>query len=62
MLGEHDGNDEPHAEGNNDNDDKYGEDGNILVNNNEYANCVDSVDKPLDKGNNKCDTLSTASA
>jgi hypothetical protein len=32
TLGERDGNDEPLAEGDNDDDDKYGEDGNILKN------------------------------
>jgi hypothetical protein len=37
TLGEHDGIDEPLAEGNQDGDDEYGTDGNISNNDNEYA-------------------------
>jgi hypothetical protein len=64
TLGERDGNEEPHAEGNNDNDDddEYGKDGDISVDDNEYAVGVDGVNKPLDEGNNECDTLSAAPA
>jgi hypothetical protein len=63
TFGERDGNDEPLAEGNDDNDDEYGEDGNIPDdNNNDYAVGVDGVDEPLDKGNKECDTLSAAPA
>ncbi len=53
-------NDEPLAEGNDNNNDKYGKDGNIPDNDNEYAVCVDGVDEPLDEGNSECDTLSIA--
>jgi hypothetical protein len=61
TLGERDGNDEPLAEGdNNDNDDKYGDDGDITNNDDEYPVGVGSVDEPLDKGNNDCGTLSAA--
>ncbi len=37
TLGEHDGNDEPLAEGNDDDDNKYGEDGNIPNDDDEYT-------------------------
>ncbi len=37
TLGEHDGNDEPLAEGNDDDDNEYSEDGNIPDGDNEYA-------------------------
>ncbi len=37
TLRERDGNNEPLAEGNEDDDDKYDEDGNIFNNDNEYA-------------------------
>ncbi len=61
TLGERDGNNEPLAEGNDNKDDKYGKDGNLLPNDdNEYAVCIDGVDKPLDKDNNECGTLSAA--
>ena len=46
TLRERDGNNEPLAEGDEDND--------------EYAVRVDSGGKPLDKGGNKCGTLSAA--
>ncbi len=62
TLGEHDGNDEPLAEGDNNDDNKYGKDGNIPDDDNEYAIRVDSVDEPLDEGNNECGTLSAAPA
>ncbi len=37
TLEEHDGNDEPLAEGNDNDDNKYGEDGDIPDNDDEYA-------------------------
>jgi hypothetical protein len=37
MLGEHDGNDEPLAEGDDDNDNEYGKDGDIPDDNDEYV-------------------------
>ncbi len=51
MLGERDGNDEPLAEGKEDDDDEYGKDGNIPDNDNKYTIGVDSVGEPLDEGN-----------
>ncbi len=51
TLGEHDGNDEPLAEGNEDNDYEYGKDGDIPDNSDEYAIGVDGVGKPLEEGN-----------
>ncbi len=62
TLGEHDGNSKPLAEGDNNNDDKYGKDSNIPDNDNEYAIGIDGVNKPIDEGNNECDTLSAAPA
>ncbi len=62
MLWEHDSNNEPLAEGNNNNNDEYGKDGDIPDNNDEYAVGVDGVNEPLDEGNNQCDALSTAPA
>jgi hypothetical protein len=62
TLGEHDGNNKPLAEGNNNDDEKYGKDSNIPDNDNEYAVGIDGVGKPIDKGNNVCDTLSAAPA
>jgi hypothetical protein len=59
TLGERDGNDKPLAEGNNNNV-KYGKDSNIPDDDNEYTVGIDGVDEPLDEGDNKCDTLSTA--
>ncbi len=53
TLGERDGNDEPLAEGDKDNDDEYGKDGNIPDNDDEYAVGVDSVGKPLEEGNDQ---------
>ncbi len=53
TLGERDGNDKPHAEGNKDNDDEYGKDGDIPDNDDKYAICINGVGKPLDKGNSK---------
>ncbi len=62
ILGKRDGNDKPLAEGDNNDDEEYGEDWDILDDDDEYAVCVDSVDKPLDNGNNECGTLSAAPA
>ncbi len=62
TLGECDGNDKPLAEGNNDDNDKYGKDGDIPNNDDEYAVGIDGVDKPLEEGDNKCGTLSAAPA
>ncbi len=62
TLGEHDGNDEPIAEGDNNDEDEYGEDGDIPNGDDEYTICIDGVDEPLDEGNDKCGTLSTAPA
>jgi hypothetical protein len=61
MLGERDGNNEPLAEGNNE-DNEYGEDGDIPDDNKKYAIGVDSVDEPLDEGDDECGTLSAAPA
>ena len=59
MLGEHDGNNEPLAEGNNDNNDKYGKDGNIPDDDDKYAIGIEGVGEPLDKGNNqRCPCMS----
>jgi hypothetical protein len=61
TLGERDGNKEPLAKGNNDNkDNEYNEDSNIAADNYKYAFGIDDVDEPLDKGDNKYDTLSAA--
>jgi hypothetical protein len=54
TLGECDGTKKALAEGNDDNDDKYGKDGDISDEDDEYTIGVDCVDKPLDKGNNEC--------
>jgi hypothetical protein len=62
SLGEHDGNYAFLAEGDDGDDDKYGKDGNIPYDEDKYAVGVDGVDKPLDKGDDKCDTLSAAPA
>jgi hypothetical protein len=63
ALGEHDGNKKPLAEGNDNNNDKYGKDSNIPKDDDEYAVGVDGVNKPLDKGGDEeCDTLSAAPA
>ncbi len=59
TLGERDGNDEPLAEGNEDDNDKYGEDGDIPDNNDEYNICVDGVGEPLEEGNDQhCSRMS----
>ncbi len=62
TSGEHDGNNKPLAEGDNDDDDECGKDGNIPGDDDECAVGVDSVNKPLDKGNDECGTLSAAPA
>ncbi len=53
TLGERDGNDEPLAEGDDDNDNKYGKDSDIPDDDGEYAIGVDGVGEPLDEGNNQ---------
>ncbi len=53
MLGEHDGSNEPLAEGNKDDNDKYGKDGNIPDDDNKYAIGVDGVGKTLDEGDDQ---------
>jgi hypothetical protein len=53
MLGERDGNNEPLAEGDGYDDDKYGEDGNIPNTDNEYTIGVDGVGETLDKGDDQ---------
>ncbi len=53
TLGECDGNDKPLAEGNEDDDNKYGKDGDIPDDDDEYAVGIDGVGEPLDKGNNQ---------
>ncbi len=53
RLWERDGNDKPLAEGNKDNNDKYGKDGDIPDNKDKYAVGVDGVGKPLDEGNDQ---------
>ena len=53
MLEERDGNEEPLAEGDEDDDDEYGKDGDIPDDNDEYAVGVDGVGKPLDKGDHQ---------
>ncbi len=60
TLGERDGNDEPLAEGDDDDDDKYGKDGDISEYDYKDAVRVDGVDEPLDEGDNQCGTLSAA--
>ncbi len=62
TLGECDGNNEPLAEGDNNDNDEYSKDGDIPDDDDKYAVCIDGVDKPLDEGNNKCGTLSAAPA
>jgi hypothetical protein len=57
-----DGNKEPLAESNDNNDYKYDKDGNIADNNNEYTIGKGGVDEPLDKGDDEYDTLSAACA
>ncbi len=64
TLGECDGNNKPLAEGDDNNDGKYGKDGDIPDDDDddEYAVGIDGVNEPLDKGNDECDTLSAAPA
>jgi hypothetical protein len=62
TLGERNGNNKPLAEGDDDNDDKYGKDGYIPDDDNKYAVCVGGVDAPFEEGDNKCGTLSAAPA
>ncbi len=50
RLGEHGGNDEPLAECDEDDDNKYGKDGDIPDDDDKYAVGVDSVDESLDEG------------
>ncbi len=52
TLGERDGNDEPRAEGDEDDEGKYGKNGDILNDDDKYAVCIDGVGEPLDEGNN----------
>ncbi len=54
TLRERDGNDEPLAEGDKDDDNKYGKDGEIPDDDNEYAVGIDVVSKPLDEGDDQC--------
>ncbi len=53
TLGERDGTDEPLAEGDKDDDDKYGEDSNIPNDDEEYTVGVDGVHMPLEEGNDQ---------
>ncbi len=62
TLGEGDGNNEPLAEGDEDDNYKYGKDGDIPDDDEEYAVRIDGVNEPLDEGNNECGTLSAAPA
>ncbi len=54
TLGERDGNNESPAEGGKDDDDKYGKDGNIPGNDDEYAIGVNGIGEPLDERNDQC--------
>ncbi len=54
TLGERDDNNEPLAEGNKDNDNKYSKGGNFSDDDDEYAVGVDGVGKPLEENNNQC--------
>jgi hypothetical protein len=54
MLGERDGNVEPLAEGDKDDDDEYGEDRNIPDDDDKYAVGVDGVGEPLEEGDDQC--------
>jgi hypothetical protein len=59
TLGERDGDDKPLAEGNEDNNKEYGEEGNIPDGHNEYAVGVDGVGKPLEESNaQRCPRMS----
>jgi hypothetical protein len=53
TLGERDSNDEPLAEGDKDDDNEYGEDGNIPNDDDEYAIGVDGVGEPLEEGDDQ---------
>ncbi len=53
TLGERDGNNEPLAEGNEDNNDVYSKDGDIPNEDDEYNIGIDGVGKPLDEGNDQ---------
>jgi hypothetical protein len=53
TLGERDGNNEPLAEGDEDDNDKYGKDGDIPNNEDEYAVGVDGVGEPLEEGDDQ---------
>ncbi len=59
TLGECDGNNEPLAEDDKNDNNEYGKDGNIPYNDKEYAIDVNSVGAPLDEGNNqRCPCMS----
>ncbi len=59
TLGERDGNNEPLAEGDEDDDDEYGKDVDIPDDDNEYAFGVDGVGEPLEEGDNqRCPLMS----
>ncbi len=59
TLGERDGNNKLLAEGSEDDDNKYGKDGNIPDYDKEYAIDVDNVGKPLDIGDDqRCPRMS----
>jgi hypothetical protein len=61
MLRERDGNNKPLAEGDKNGDnDAYSKDGDIPDDEDEYAVGAGSVNDPLDKGSDECDTLSAA--
>jgi hypothetical protein len=63
TLGERDGNDKPLAKGDDDNNNnKYGNDSNIPDNNVEHPVGIGGVNKPLDKCDDDCNTLSAAPA
>ncbi len=62
TLGERDGNDEPIAEGDDDDDDEYGKDCDIPDDDDKYTICVEGINEPLDEGDDKCGTLSAAPA
>ncbi len=53
TLGEHDGNNKPLAEGDEDDDGKYGEEGDIPNDDDEYAVGVNGVDETLDEGDDQ---------
>jgi hypothetical protein len=50
TLRESDGNDEPLAEGNEEDDDEYGKDGDIPNDDDEYAIGINGLSEPLHKG------------